>query len=343
LADQRIHGAALKALVALDGELRPGGSISRVDIRTAYLEALAGSAAGLQPLCVAWDCGNGATGPLVERLVARLPGRHLLLHTRVDGRFPNHHPDPAMEENLSDLKSAVEQGGCDLGIAFDGDGDRIGVVDSAGEVLWADQLLLFLAQDLLLERPGATVVADVKSSRLLFDGVRAHGGRAVMAPSGYVLIRETMRREAALLGGELSGHIFFADSWHGVDDALYAAMRTLLALARSAMTLRQFRQSLPPTIATPECRIACSRPAQVVAQTAARLTAAGASFDDRMGLRVSTPDGWWLLRTSGTEPKITCRCEAADAFGLARLNSELCGHLRACGIEPPEPLQPTCG
>ncbi len=213
------------------------------------------------------------------------------------------------------------------------------MVDEDGEVLWADQLLLFLAREVLAANPGATIVADVKSSAVLFEGVRAAGGRAVMAPSGYVLVREAMRREAALLGGELSGHIFYADRWDGTDDGLYVAARLLCALSDSLAegggSLAAFRRALPATVATPERRIPCPEPrkSQVVAAVAARLAARGVLMDPALGLRVETGDGWWLLRASGTEPKLTLRCEGRDAAALKRVKAALCEELAAAGLE----------
>jgi phosphomannomutase len=223
----------------------------------------------------------------------------------------------------------VRADGCDLGVAFDGDGDRIGLVDGTGEPLLSDHALLFLARDLLARRPGATVVGDVKSSRLLFDGVRAAGGRAVMAPSGYVLVREVMLRERAALGGELSGHVFFAD-WRTTDDALYAALQVLAALSRSGASLADFRKGLPACCATPELRIACPDAAAAVARVAERLGLG--ELDPAMGVRRELEEGWWLIRASGTEPKITVRCEATTAVGLARLEASLQAHLKACGV-----------
>ena len=300
-----------------------------------YVEELARAAEGMAPLNVAWDCGHGATGPVVERLAPYLPGRHHLLNTAVDGRFPAHHPDPAEAANLSQLAATVVAEGCDLGVAFDGDGDRLGVVDAQGRILWADQLLLLLARDLLQTRPGATVVADVKCSKVLFDGVAQAGGRCAQSASGYVLVREAMEREGALLAGELSGHIFFGDGWGGADDAIYAALRTFLAVSRLPGGLAAFRDSLPPSYATPELRIPCveERKAAVVAEVAGRVTDDGAAFDPEMGLRVEGPDGWWLLRASGTEPKLTCRCESVHPDGLERLRAELKEQLRQSGLE----------
>ncbi len=334
LGDQRIHGEALRELARSTGGPAPGGSVRDVDVRDLYVERLAQAADGAPALTVAWDSGGGATGEMVERLVRRLPGRHVLLSTTVDGRFPDHHPDPAVEANLAQLRAAVRREGCDVGLAFDGDGDRIGVVDETGAVVWADQLLLFLAGGLLLQHPGATVVADVKSSGVLFDGVERLGGRAQVSASGYVLVRETMARTGARLGGELSGHVFFSDYGDGTDDALYAAVRVLLEMARRGAPLSAFRESLPPVTATPEMRLPCpeARKAAVVREVAARTAGRGGDYDPQLGLRVRGPDGWWLLRASGTEPKLTARCEAPDPAALERLVADLRSELAASGI-----------
>ncbi|WP_217433894.1 phosphomannomutase/phosphoglucomutase [Caulobacter sp. S45] len=339
LGPERIHGSALAELAASRGARAPGGSVEDSSVLEAYVARLAQAAGAMAPLKVAWDCGNGAAGPAVERLVSSLPGEHHLMHATVDGRFPNHHPDPAVEANLADLSEAVLSHRCDVGLAFDGDGDRIGVVDEEGQVLWADQLLLFLAREVVAANPGATIVADVKSSAVLFEGVRAAGGRPVMAPSGYVLVREAMRREGALLGGELSGHIFYADRWDGTDDGLYVAARLLCALSRSleegGAGLAAFRRALPAAVATPELRIACPEPrkSQVLAAVTARLNARGVRTDPALGLRVESEDGWWLLRASGTEPKLTLRCEGQDAAALARVKAALREELAAAGLE----------
>ncbi|HEY8570949.1 phosphomannomutase/phosphoglucomutase [Phenylobacterium sp.] len=335
MGERRVHGEALRKLVEAPCARGACGSSRRLSVIETYVADLLQAAAEMAPLKVAWDCGNGATGPVVERLAPHLPGRHHLLNTRVDGRFPAHHPDPAVAANLSQLAECVVTNGCDLGVAFDGDGDRIGVVDAQGRILWADQLILLLARDLLARTPKATVVADVKCSKVLFDGVEQAGGRAVLSPSGYVHVRETMLAQKALLGGELSGHIFFADGWGGVDDALYAAVRTFLAVSRLPGGLAAFRESLPPSFATPELRIACpeARKAELVAEVAERLAGEGASFDAKLGLRIETADGWWLLRASGTEPKLTCRCESLHPDGLDRLRADLKRHLKLSGLD----------
>jgi phosphomannomutase len=333
LGGHPLHGAALDALWHVDPAPRPGGEVEEVDLGEDYLSHLLSEIDGLPPIAAAWDSGNGATGSIVERLIARLPGRHLPLFTQVDGSFPNHHPDPSVPGNLQLLSEAVRREGLDLGIAFDGDGDRIGVVDEDGEIVWADQLLLLLARDVLRDRPGSAIVADVKSSGTLFDGIAAAGGRPLMGPSGYVLVREQMLREDAPLAGEMSGHIFFGDRWHHADDGLYVAVRTLRALARSGRTLRQFRESLPPTFATPEIRLSCpdDRKAAVIAAVSASVDPE-AAIDRTDGLRVTSDDGWWLLRASGTEAKLTARAEARSEAALQRLVAALDAQLQAEGL-----------
>lgn len=335
LGEQRVHGDALSALVQSSCERGVCGSARRGSVLDAYVAELARAAKGMAALKVAWDCGHGATAPVIERLAPLLPGHHILLNTRVDGSFPAHDPDPAAPENLAQLADIVIANGCDLGVAFDGDGDRLGVVDAQGRILWVDQLLLLLARDLLARRPGAGVAADVKCSKVLFDGVVAAGGWCELSPSGYVLVRETMLQKGAQLGGELSGHIFFEDGQGASDDAIYAAIQTFQAISRLNGGLAAFRDSLPPSFATRELRIPCpeARKPEVVAEVTQRLAQEGATVDCRYGVRVETADGWWLLRASGTESKLTCRCESVHPDGLDRLRGELRRQLQLSGIE----------
>lgn len=329
------YGAALKRLWVVEPSAREGGSIEEVDLAGFYLDALAAELDGVTVAAAAWDSGNGATGPIVERLAARI-GDQRTLFTTMDGTFPNHHPDPSVAANLQLLRAAVSMERLDLGIAFDGDGDRIGLVDAAGEIVWADQLILLLARDMLRERPGSAIVADVKSSGVLFDGIAAAGGRPVMAPSGYVLIRERMLAERAPLAGEMSGHIFFGDRWHDADDGLYVAVRTLRALAALGDSLRDFRESLPVTFATPEVRFACpdDRKAAVLAAIAGWAEREGRAIDRTDGLRVAETGGWWLLRASGTETKLTARCEGESADALGAIRRHLAEALRREGLDP---------
>ncbi|HET9355352.1 MAG TPA: phosphomannomutase/phosphoglucomutase, partial [Sphingomicrobium sp.] len=212
------------------------GSVEDVEVRAAYVDRLVEDFAGTG-FCIGWDAGNGAAGPIVEKLVERLPGQHFTIHTEVDGSFPNHHPDPTVEANLADLKGLVADHNLDFGIAFDGDGDRIGAVDGKGRVVWGDQLLMILAEPVLRELPGATIIADVKASQTLFDRIAKLGGKPLMWKTGHSLIKSKMKETGAPLAGEMSGHIFFAHRWYGFDDALYAAVRLIEAVSASGKSL----------------------------------------------------------------------------------------------------------
>ena len=327
-----VHGEALGELIGHAGEAHPGGAVSDLAVAEAYVARLLRAAEGASTLGIGWDPGNGATGEIVGHLTERLPGRHRLVNAAIDGRFPAHHPDPSVPDNLAQLARLVRDEGLDLGIAFDGDGDRIGVVDGTGAILWADQLLLLLARDVLRDRPGAAIIGDVKSSRVLFDGIAAAGGRPLLSRSGYVLVRDAMLAAGAPLAGEMSGHIFFTDRWYGTDDALHVAMRLLAALGRVGTSLAAFRASLPETFATPALRLPCPDGRKAAVLDAVEHGLGEAEIDRTDGLRVTTPDGWWLLRASGTEPKLTARVEAWSEAGLARLKDELSARLSAAGL-----------
>jgi phosphomannomutase len=303
----------------------------------AYVERLAADYDGARALSVAWDAGNGSAGAAMEQLCARLPGRHVLLNEKIDGTFPAHHPDPTLPECLEQLQDAVTGGGCDLGFAFDGDGDRIGAIDGKGRILWGDQLMVLLATEVLAKLPGATIIADVKASQTLFDEIARLGGVPLMWRTGHSLIKAKMAEVGAPLAGEMSGHIFFADRYYGYDDALYAAVRLLGFLSRSDADLATLRDRLPQAVNTPELRFPCSdeRKFGVIDEVAARLRKDGAEVSDIDGVRVRTGDGWWLLRASNTQDVLVARCESGDEAGLARLTSALADHLRASGIEPP--------
>jgi phosphomannomutase len=261
-----------------------------------------------------------------------------VLNGEIDGRFPAHHPDPTVPANLVQLIAAVREQGADIGIAFDGDADRIGAVDNAGNILAGDQLLVILARDVLRDHPGATVIADVKASQVLFDEVERAGGVPLMWKTGHSLIKAKMAETAAPLAGEMSGHIFFADKWYGFDDALYAAVRLLGIVARSQNSVGEVRAALPHVINTPELRFDCDdlRKFDVIHEVAARLKAENAAVSDIDGVRVSTPDGWWLLRASNTQAVLVARAEARDDAGLDRLKAALVTQLEASGLEAPD-------
>jgi phosphomannomutase len=326
--------------IAAVGDWTSGaGVIEDVDVSDAYvariIQALDGiDPAHIEPLRIGWDAGNGAAGPLIERLVRHLPGHHVLFYTSVDGHFPNHHPDPTVAENLRDLIDAVAQGRIDFGFAFDGDGDRIGMVDGRGRVLWGDQILLILIKDLLKRRPGALIMADVKCSQTLFDTITALGGRALMAPSGHSLIKSGMKQSGAVLAGEMTGHVFCADDYYGYDDALYAALRLLAAATRLGQSLTELRDAMPQTHVTPDLRFAVPGidPLAAITALTTSLRNGGIPFDATDGARVSTPDGWWLLRASNTQAMLTARAESATAPGLKRVLGDLDSWLLQIGI-----------
>jgi phosphomannomutase len=313
------------------------GRIEEVELLDRYVDRLARDYHGTRPLDVVWDAGNGAAGPAMAALAGRLPGRHHCLFAEVDGRFPNHHPDPTEPHNLEALIAAVEARGAELGIAFDGDGDRIGVVDGRGRIIWGDQLLMILAADLLARHPGATIIADVKASQTLFDEIARLGGRPLMWKTGHSLIKAKMVETGAPLSGEMSGHVFYKDGFYGHDDALYVAVRLLDILARGQRTLAEIRDSMPTTFSTPEVRFDCpeERKFAAVAELARQLARDGAEVDTTDGVRVRTADGWWLLRASNTQAVLVARAEARSAEGLERLKAELRDRLRSVGIEPP--------
>jgi phosphomannomutase len=338
------YGHAIKALGARAASAdfaKGAGKVTDHSVFDAYVDRLFRDYDGQRPLNVAWDAGNGAAGPAMAALTKRLPGRHAMIHQTIDGRFPNHHPDPTVESNLTQLKELVAKEGSVAGIAFDGDGDRIGAVDGKGRVLWGDQMMMLLSRDVLRDKPGATIIADVKASQALFDEVARLGGKPLMWRTGHSLIKAKMAETGSPLAGEMSGHIFFADRYYGYDDALYAAVRLINVIARSGKTLAELRDELPQMINTPELRFPCSddRKFQVVEELKARLKADKAKVDDIDGVRVSTPDGWWLLRASNTQDVLVARCEASSADGLQRLKDALAAQLHKSGIEPPQHAQ----
>lgn len=312
------------------------GSAEDRAVAEAYVDRLVLDVQAGKHLKVAWDSGNGAAGVVLRKLCDRLPGSHLIINEAVDGTFPAHHPDPTVEENLRDLKREVAEHGCDLGIAFDGDADRIGAIDAEGRVVWGDQLLVILAGPILADRPGSTIIADVKSSRVFFDEIERAGGKALMSRTGHSLIKKLMAEIGAPLAGEMSGHIFFADRYYGYDDALYAAVRLLSVLATSSRSLAAIISALPAMVNTPELRIDCAddRKFAVIEEVRGRLRGvSGITVQEIDGVRVSTNDGWWLLRASNTQPVLVGRCEAATRDGLDRLTEQLVRQLSISGID----------
>ncbi|NOW44842.1 phosphomannomutase [Novosphingobium sp. SG751A] len=329
------------------GDLVHRGAVKMQDILPTYVARLV---EGLLPglwdkagdLRIGWDAGNGAAGPAIEALTALLPGEHHLLFTQVDGHFPHHHPDPTVEANLADLRALVASRHLDFGVAFDGDADRIVVIDGRGRSILGDQLLALLAQDLLLDCPGAVILGDVKASQAVYDRIAALGGVPAMGPAGHSLIKAEMKVNGALLAGETSGHIFYKHRFYGFDDALYAAVRLMAAVSRRNGSIADWFDELPICFNTPELRfpVAADRKRAVVEEVAARLAAQGAQGAqvNRMdGLRVSCngengDGGWWLLRASNTQEMLVARAESASEQGLAALVAQLDAELAQSGV-----------
>ena len=316
------------------------GSVETREIEDAYIDRLLEGLNGIDPAALAelkigWDAGNGAAGPALEKLAAKLPGEHHLLYTEVDGNFPNHHPDPTVEGNLADLKALVADKNLDFGVAFDGDGDRIGAIDGKGRVIWGDQLLSIFAEDVLSRHPGATIIADVKASRALFDRVAELGGKPLMWKTGHSLVKSKMKETGSPLGGEMSGHIFIADNYYGFDDALYGAIRLIAASARLGKSVTQLRGEMPAMVNTPELRFQVdeSRKFAAIDEVKARLSGTDADVNSTDGVRVNTPDGWWLLRASNTQDVLVARAESDDEAGLDRLVAQIDEQLALSGIE----------
>ncbi|GBQ04696.1 phosphoglucomutase/phosphomannomutase PgmG [Saccharibacter floricola] len=313
------------------------GQVETVDPSESYITRLLQDYDGEKPLKVVWDNGNSAAGDVLTRLVKHLPGEHTVLYPEIDGTFPNHHPDPTVEANLADLIAEVRRQKADVGVAFDGDADRVGVVDGEGNILWGDQILVLLARDVLKKRPGETIIADVKASQVLFDEVAKAGGKPLMWRTGHSLIKSKMAETASPLAGEMSGHIFFADKWYGFDDALYGAIRVLGIVARLPETLAAWRSALPVMVNTPELRFPCddTRKFEVISEVAKRLEQEGANVSAIDGVRVQTDDGWWLLRASNTQAVLVGRIEARSHEGLDRLKAAFTAQLKASGLEAP--------
>jgi len=323
----------LAALAASGAWSEGTGEVTEADVLDAYVGRLmAGYAGGA--FRIGWDTGNGAAGPVIEKLVQLLPGEHHVIFAEVDGNFPNHHPDPTEESNLADLKRLVAEKKLDFGLAFDGDGDRIGAVDGSGRVIWGDQILSILVEPVLREHPGAPIVADVKSSQALFDRITALGGEPVIAPTGHSLMKTAMTRTGAPIGGELSGHLFFAGEYYGFDDAHYAAVRLIRAVHMSGRLLTELRDAMPALVATPDLRfpVEDARKFAVVDEVITRLKSEGAEMDLTDGARVTTPNGWWLLRASNTQAMLTVRAEAKDQAALNALLAEVDTQLAASGV-----------
>ena len=334
-----IWGADIKDFQRRIGtvSVKDSGHVSERDVSKDYLQRILQDLALDPSLKVVWDCGNGAAGELMQELVKSLPGEHTLLYADVDGTFPNHHPDPTVEKNMGDLKKAVADKGADIGIGFDGDGDRIGVISKSGQMIFGDQQMILYGRDVLKNHPGATILVDVKTSKLVLDDLRTHGGDPRLCATGHSSIKAMMKETGALLAGELSGHIFFADKYYGYDDALYAALR-LLNIISEGKDIDALLADMPKSFKTPEMGIPCAdeRKFDVMARIQERVKSMDCgTVIDMDGVRVETESGWWLLRASNTESMLVARAEADSEENLEVFLEELQFFLRKEGLEIP--------
>jgi phosphomannomutase / phosphoglucomutase len=301
------------------------GGYETADVSGPYLDRIASGVKLARPMTIAIDCGNGSPGAIAPKLFRRLGCKVIELFCEVDGNFPNHHPDPSKPENLRDLIAQLARGEAELGLAFDGDGDRLGVVTRSGKIIYPDRQLMLFAEDVLARNPGAEIIFDVKSTRNLFTWIRGHGGKPLMWKTGHSLIKAKMKETGAPLAGEMSGHIFFKERWYGFDDGLYAGARLLEIVSRVA-DASALLEALPDSISTPELNVALDHEGENHAliarlrETARFEDATGVETID--GLRVEYPDGFGLMRASNTTPVIVLRFEADTTAGLARIQGD---------------------
>jgi len=338
LAGRTLHGEQIQRLreriqAGSVPRAQRAGRVRQEDIFEAYLARIAQDVRLARPVKVVLDCGNGVAGASAPQVLRAIGCEVVELYTEVDGRFPNHHPDPARPENLRDLQAAVREHGAELGLALDGDGDRLGVVTPSGQIVWPDRQMVLFARDVLARHPGAPIVFDVKSTQRLPEAIVAAGGQPVMDQSGYVLIKARMQALGAPFAGEMSGHLFFQERWFGFDDGTYAACR-LLEIAARHPDAGALLDALPASCSTPELHVPCAEGEahRIAAQLAQRVQATGvpgAQVCTVDGLRIDWPDGFGLVRASNTTPVLTVRFEGHDEDALRRIERETMALLRS--------------
>jgi phosphomannomutase/phosphoglucomutase len=322
-----LHGAEIQALKEdiehgrFEKAPRSGG-VSERTIIPEYLAYIKQAFASMKAerIHAVVDCGNGMGGLVGPDALHLLGCRVTPMYVEVDGRFPNHHPDPTVVANLKDLIQKVRETRADVGVAYDGDADRIGVVDENGEILWGDKLMVLFSRDILKQKPGATIISEVKASQTLYDDIAKHGGKPIMWKTGHSLIKAKMKEEHAALAGEMSGHMFFADRYFGYDDAIYASCRLIEILAKTEKPLSALLADLPKTVATPEIRVECADAVKFqVVDAAKKELARDHKIIDIDGVRVLFQDGWGLIRASNTQPALVLRFEATSETALQRI------------------------
>ena len=331
VGEETLYGAEIQEIYGLirDGRYASGkGQARALDIVPEYLDYVASRVRAARKLRVVVDAGNGTGGVVGVPLLERIGCEVVPLFCEMDGRFPNHHPDPTLPEAMTDLIAKVRDISADLGIGYDGDADRIGVVDDEGRLIWGDQLLIVFARDILPSHPGAAVISEVKASKVLYDEIARLGGRPIMWRTGHSLIKKKIKEEKAVLAGEMSGHIFFADRWFGFDDAIYSSARLVEILSRSGRKLSAMMADLPKTFSTPEIRIYTSDEVKFrIVDAVKRELAASHKVIDIDGVRAIFPKGWGLVRASNTQAVIVMRFEADTEADLAAIQAEVRGVL----------------
>lgn len=324
-----LHGEAIQSVLKLiqTGDLDSGqGSIKKLDVVTPYVDEIASQFQFERKVKVVVDAGNGTAGPVIHRVLEKLNVESEELFFEMDGRFPNHHPDPTVLSNLKHLQDRVKKIKADLGIAFDGDSDRIGVVDEHGKVIYGDMLLLIFGREILSRKPGSTFIGEVKCSQLMYEKLAELGGNPIMYKTGHSLIKEKMKQEHAELAGEMSGHMFFADRYYGYDDALYAACRLLEIVSTSGQPLSHQLEGIPKLVSTPEIRIDCPDDVKFkVVSKVAELARKNHKIVDVDGVRVPFDQGWGLVRASNTQPVLVTRFEASNKESLEKYQHEIEG------------------
>lgn len=297
------------------------GKVEKRPIGDDYIKWLSENLKLDRPLKVVVDAGNGTAGPVAPPILRNLGCEVIELYTEMDGNFPNHHPDPTIAKNLQDIIAKVAETGADVGIGYDGDADRIGVIDDKGGIMWGDMLLMLLARAVLEEVPGTTIIGEVKCSHVFYNDVEAHGGRAIMWKAGHSLVKAKMKEEDAALGGEMSGHIFYKHRYFGYDDAIYTGCRLLELLSRTDEKLSEMAAKFPKTFNTPEIRIESTdeHKFEIVEKAAAYFKAEGHETIDVDGVRLVFPDGWGLVRASNTQPMLVMRFEAESEDRLLEI------------------------
>jgi phosphomannomutase/phosphoglucomutase len=333
IGKQTLYGEMIqdiRAIVEKDSTIEGSGSVKKYDIIPDYIEYIKPRFENFTGIKVVVDAGNGPGGLVGPQLMRALGAEVIELYCEPDGNFPNHHPDPVVLENLRDLIAKVKETGAHLGIGYDGDADRIGVVDEEGGVVWGDRLMIVFSREILRENPGATIIGEVKCSQTLYDDVRAHGGEAIMWKTGHSLIKKKMKDEGALLAGEMSGHIFFADRYFGYDDAVYAGLRLIEIMHKAGepYSLKGLLDDVPESYSTPEIRVDC--PDDVKFTIAEKMKAVFKDYPviDIDGVRINFPDGWGLIRASNTQPALVLRFEAKSEESLKRIQETVEGELK---------------